>query len=1055
MQKKRIKLIRMFQLITITALVSLALIIMFLHVSTRSREFDQRVVTMRSDYVAQQKTLIKREVERVVQIINEQRSRGEQETQTMVKQRVFEASAIAKNIYQQNKSTKSKNEIQRLIVDALRAIHFVQGSGYYFIVGLNGVSYLHADHPDFEGTSVLDLQDTQGQFIIRDMINIAMQTREGFYEYHWTKPAVTGKDHKKVSYIKLFEPLGWFIGTGLYVEDMEAQIEADSLATISKIRFGKDGYIFINRLNGDALVANGKLISGNQKLWEVFAKNPDKTKALFAQEYDAALKPAGDYIYYSMSKLTEPDKEFPKASFIYGIPELQWLVGAGVYLDNVEVNIAALQIELEREQRSEIQRTILATGVIILFILILFHLLSGRLKKDLALFVSFFDRVAHEDKEIDSDQIYFDGLSQIADSANTMLHAKRVTQEKLRLSEEKYRIFFENSANAMLMIYAGKFVDCNLAALNLLNYKNKESFLNLSPENLSPELQPDGRKSSIKADEMMQIAMKNGFHRFEWNHKRKNGEVIPVEVSLTAVPVDGEILLHVVWWDISKRKQAEALLKESEERFRDLADMLPEAVFEADLELKITYANQKAYSLFGFSKNDLTRGVYIDTMIVPEEKQKAQDNISRRMRGEDLGLVEYRGLKKDGSTFSILIHIDSVRNNQVIVGFRGILIDITAQKRAEEEILKLRKLESIGVLAGGIAHDFNNLLAGLFGNIEMAKRSLSDGDKAYKYLDSAGMSMERATSLTRQLLTFAKGGDPVKETLSLESVITETATFTLRGSNVKPQFDIYPDLWLVAADKGQLSQVISNLTINAKQAMPDGGIVTITAENIKGPEDKRVQITVRDQGIGIAPQHLDKIFDPYFSTKQQGSGLGLASCYSIINKHNGTIVAASELNQGTTFTITLPVVAEQKETSAAVAEGVSMTDSAPVSARILLLDDEELVQQISGAMLEEMGHQVDYALRGEEAVERFWSAQEKNQGYDVVICDLTIPGGMGGQEAAREILKLNPQAKIIVSSGYATDPVMANYAEYGFAGRIAKPYLFVELQKVVQQTLAV
>ena len=1055
MPGKRIKLIRVFQQITIAAVIFLAMIIMFLHVSTRSGEFDQRVAVMRTDYVAQQKALIKREVERVVEVINEQRSRSEQETQITVKQRVYEASAIARNIYQQNKATKSDNEIQQLIVDALRAINFARGSGYYFIVGHDGVSHLHADHPDFEGTNVLDLQDTQGQFIIRDMVDISRHTGEGFYAYDWTKPGVSGKSHKKISYIKLFEPLGWFIGTGLYVEDMEAQIEADLLATISKIRFGKDGYIFINRLNGNALVANGKLISGNQKLWEVFAKNPDKTKSLFAQEYDAALKPDGDYIYYSLSKLTEPDKEFPKTSFIYGIPELQWLVGAGVYLDNVEVNIAALQIELKQQQRSEIQRTILVTGVVIVFVLLLFHLVSGRFKKDLASFVHFFDRVADNNEEINPDQVRFEEFYRMAGNANSMLRDKNATQEKLRLSEEKYRIFFENSANAMLMIRSGKFVDCNLAALNLLDYENKESFLNLSPENLSPELQSDGQKSSIKANEMMQIAMTKGAHHFEWNHKRKNGENIPLEISLTAVPVDGEILLHVVWWDISKRKQAAAALVESKNRFRDMTDMLPEAIFETNIEMKITYANRRAYDLFNFTNKDFMLGVYIHDMVVPEERKKARDNIARRIQGGELGLVEYCGLKKDGSTFPMLVHMAPIKNEEETVGFRGVLVDITEQKQAEEEILNLRKLESVGVLAGGIAHDFNNLLAGLFGNVEMAKRFLSAEDKAYKYLESAGMSMERATSLTQQLLTFAKGGDPIKETLSLESVIIETATFSLRGSNVKLQFGIDPDLRLVAADKGQLSQVISNLVINAKQAMPEGGIITIDAENVEGPKGKKVQIAVRDQGIGIAPQHLDKIFDPYFSTKQQGSGLGLASCYSIINKHNGTIVVESELNRGTTFIITLPAAQEQKKLPDAVLEGESIVVSTETVARILVLDDEELVRQMSGAMLEEMGHQVDYAAHGDEAVEKYRSAQEKDQGYGVVICDLTIPGGMGGQEAARNILMLNPQAKIIVSSGYATDPVMANYAEYGFAGRVAKPYLFVELQKVIQQMLDV
>lgn len=313
--------------------------------------------------------------------------------------------------------------------------------------------------------------------------------------------------------------------------------------------------------------------------------------------------------------------------------------------------------------------------------------------------------------------------------------------------------------------------------------------------------------------------------------------------------------------------------------------------------------------------------------------------------------------------------------------------------------------------------------------------------------------MERATGLTQQLLTFAKGGDPIKETLSLEGVITETAKFSLRGSNVKLQLDIDPKLWLVDADKGQLSQVVSNLVINAKQAMPGGGSVMISAVNIKTAAGKQVQISVQDQGVGVAPQHLDKIFDPYFSTKQQGSGLGLASCYSIISKHNGTIVATSELNRGTTFTIILPAVEEQKEQSVAVATDLLTTDSVADSARILVLDDEELVQQMSGSMLEEMGHQVDHAVDGEEAVEKYRLAHEEGREYDIVICDLTIPGGMGGREAAQKILKIDPQAKLIVSSGYATDSVMANYAEYGFQGRVAKPYRFVELQTVVQQVL--
>ncbi len=1178
MRQKRIKLIRMFQLITIITLIILAMVIMFLHISTLSKEFKKRAEEMRSSYLAQQKKMIKREVERVIALVSDERSRSEVETREVVKQRLYEAIAVAENIYRQNKSIRSDQEIKKMIVDALRAIRFEKGAGYYFIVDLQGISQLHTAHPAFEQTSVLNLQDPRKKFIIRDMIDIVKQRGEGFYEYLWTKPAESGADHKKISYVKLFKPFHWYIGTGLYIEDIEARIETDLLLSISKVRFGKNGYVFVNRLNGDALVSNGKVMPKTKKLWEVFDKNPEKTKTIFSQEHAAALKPNGDYIYYTLGKLTEPDKEFEKVSFVHGIPELQWLVGAGIYLDKIEKNIALLQAGIHKQQRFEIRSIVLITGILIVFSLLLLQLLSHYMTKEFDLFSDFFNQLARENKEIDRSRIRFEEFYQVAGNANSMLQEKLSVSKKLRLSEEKYRIFFENSANAMLMIRDKKFVDCNLAALKLLGYEEKDNFFNLHPEELSPEYQSNGSKSSQEADRMMKIAMAEGAHRFEWRHKRKNGDIVPVEISLTAVPVDGEMLLHVIWWDISQRKQAEEQLQKSEERFRTMAELLPEAIFETDKELTLIYANQQAASTFGYTKDDIIVGLKSTDMFLPEEIPRLLANVTTQFCGEKISRGEYLCRKKDGSIFPTVFRISPILKNGKPDGIRGVVIDLTEQKRAiaqlneseerfrnlaellpeavfetnlemiltyankrafelygyteedyrkglhslnmfapkerkrvlhntkaqfsgvkhrsteylsvrkdgtvfptlfhvspiikdgkpaglrglivdlsehkqaETEILKLRKLESVGVLAGGIAHDFNNLLAGLFGNIEMAKRVLSDQDKAYKYLQSAGMSMERATSLTQQLLTFAKGGDPIKETLALGGVIEEIATFSLRGSNVKLLLHIAQDLLLVDADKGQISQVISNLVINGKQAMPDGGIITVTAENIKVNGEREVRIRVQDQGIGIAPQHLDRVFDPYFSTKQQGNGLGLASCYSIISKHGGTITVASELNRGTTFTMTLPAL----ENSISVPAASSEDEISPeqISARILLLDDEPLLRQMSSAMLEEMGHQVDYAVTGEEAVMKYQNVWENNHGYDLVICDLTIPGGMGGQDAARKILKTNPQAKLIVSSGYATDPVMANYTEYGFKGRVVKPYRFVELQKVIQQVLS-
>ncbi|NIA20204.1 MAG: PAS domain S-box protein [Xanthomonadaceae bacterium] len=767
--------------------------------------------------------------------------------------------------------------------------------------------------------------------------------------------------------------------------------------------------------------------------------------------YAASKKDGGGYVHYWW-KRPSTGIESPKIAYARGIPEWKIYIASGVYLDDIEAHIAGLKPALKRELQNYIQVSLLVTAGLIVLFLLSFHFVSRRLLNDFSLFFDFFKQAAHGDHEIDRDQVRFEELYQMAGDANKMLTDKIAAQGKLRQSEEKYRTFFENSSNAMLMIRGGKFIDCNDAVVEMFKSKSREDLLTKHPGELSPELQEDGRQSSEKAEEMMSIARAKGSHFFEWNHLRKNGEVFPVEVSLAAVTVGDEKLLHVILWDITERKQALGKLQESEKRFRDLADMLPEAIFEIDNNMKLTYANQRASELFGYTEEDFDHGLDSIDLLVPEDRERAREILARRLRGEKIGSVEYQALKKDGTSFPILHHMIAIIKDREIVGFRGVIVDLTERKQAEEEILKLRKLESLGVLAGGIAHDFNNLLTGLFGNIEMAKKFLAADHKSHKFLETAGRSMESATSLTTQMLTFAKGGDPIKETLSIGAMITETAQFSLRGSNTKLQTNIAPDLWPVEADKGQLSQVISNLVINAQQAMPDGGTITISAENVAKPAGRQVQITVEDEGIGISPQYLDRIFDPYFSTKQQGSGLGLASTHSIITKHNGTINTASILNEGTTFIICLPVAEKEEKTTPE--DSLAETYSTPVvAAHILILDDEELVREVIGAMLEELGHKVSYAVHGSEAIKKYQEAWQNNSSYDAVITDLTIPGGMGGQEAAQRILKINPQAKIIVSSGYATDPVMANYKDYGFQGRVVKPYHFAELKKVIERVL--
>jgi len=387
--------------------------------------------------------------------------------------------------------------------------------------------------------------------------------------------------------------------------------------------------------------------------------------------------------------------------------------------------------------------------------------------------------------------------------------------------------------------------------------------------------------------------------------------------------------------------------------------------------------------------------------------------------------------------------------------------DITEKLQTEQSLQKIEKLESLGTLAGGIAHDFNNMLSGFFGNLSLAKIHLNNNDKAYKYIELAESAIDKATGLTNQLLTFARGGEPVKKITNIGKLIKETAEFSLRGSNIKLQIPKKNNLWLCDVDEGQIGQVISNLVINAKQAMPEGGKISISAENYSNfnldnnilEPGNYLKIVVEDQGIGIPNKHLEKIFDPYFTTKQEGNGLGLATVFSIISKHKGQIEAQSVHGEGTKFIVYLPAVDETETINVQ-----SNQSPEPVlenkNIRILLMDDEDMVREMAGEMIELLGHSVDHSCDGSEAIEKYQSALNNNNPYDVVIMDLTIPGGMGGKEATKKILEIDKNAKIMVSSGYSTDPVVANYKEFGFKWFVNKPYLLEDLQKALSQVLS-
>ncbi len=382
-------------------------------------------------------------------------------------------------------------------------------------------------------------------------------------------------------------------------------------------------------------------------------------------------------------------------------------------------------------------------------------------------------------------------------------------------------------------------------------------------------------------------------------------------------------------------------------------------------------------------------------------------------------------------------------------------VDITERKKIEEERIRSQKLESMGILAGGIAHDFNNILTAIIGNVTFSRMLLRENEEAYKALEMAEKASKRAKDLTQQLLTFSRGGEPIKKCLSIPELLKDTALFALSGSPIKCEFFIDDDLLPVEADEGQMSQVINNLLINAMQSMPQGGTIRVYAQNVTINEEslslkqgKYVKIIIQDEGHGIPEEYITKIFDPYFTTKQKGSGLGLTTAFYIIKKHDGEIDVSSKLGVGTTFTVYLPA------TEGAVNLMKEDTGKIPVGkGKILVMDDEEIIREFTCRILTRIGYEVETASDGAEAIELYKKAKDSGKPFDVVLLDLTVPGGIGGKEAMNKLLEIDPHIKAIVSSGYSNDPIMSRYKEFGFKNVVSKPYTMTELSKTLKDVL--
>jgi PAS domain S-box-containing protein len=624
----------------------------------------------------------------------------------------------------------------------------------------------------------------------------------------------------------------------------------------------------------------------------------------------------------------------------------------------------------------------------------------------------------------------------------------RWARDALRESEARYKALFDRTLYCVFVLdFEGRFLDANNAALNLLGY-TKEEMLSV---NVASLLDRDQMPRALKTlEEIKRTGSQKG--HTEYKLRRKDGGYVWVETEASMIFKQGKFYaIQGIARDITERKRMEDALRKAADEWRRTLDTISDMIMLIDSKSRIVRANLELSSKFDLDLSEILGKPYHHLIYGTDSPP---------------GFCPYLETLADGKEHTQERHLDVFDRDYMVTssplldeeghlaGSVLVLRDITEKKKIVEHQQKAERLETIGILAGGIAHDFNNMLMAIMGNIQLAKMECNPDDEIFEALTEAENASLRARDLTHQLLTFSKGGAPIKKTAYIADLIKDSAGFALRGSNVRCEFSLPDDLWPVEIDEGQISQVINNLIINADHAMPEGGTIKVNAENMTiGSEEslplqhgKYVKMSLKDHGVGIPPAHLPKIFDPYFTTKQKGSGLGLATSYSIIKKHDGYINVESEMGVGTTFDIYLPASRQEKMEKRAEAEGFFFGRG-----KILAMDDEENIRSFIRRTLQLIGYEVELASDGAEAIELYKKATASSQAFDAVILDLTVPGGMGGKETIKKILKLNPDVKAIVSSGYANDPIMAEYEKYGFKGVIAKPYKIRELSEVLHR----
>ncbi|MCH2055206.1 MAG: ATP-binding protein [Thalassotalea sp.] len=670
---------------------------------------------------------------------------------------------------------------------------------------------------------------------------------------------------------------------------------------------------------------------------------------------------------------------------------------------------------------------------------------------------------------------------------NTEISALKQELDNAKKKEVRLKTLIESAPLCIHEInHQGQIISMNKAGLSMMNMENENEVCGLKYIDFVCS------KQRQQIDDLLKKAFLGESSNFEFSPD--NSPLILKSCFAPIVNSDGSIeRVMGITEDITLQRQYEKEVSASEFKYRSIFNNADISILHEDMsclkifldnliregvtdlntffeqnpdritglssEVKLLSMNQAAHQIFDITTSQLQSeaSVLINKLC---DKEILKEKLLAIWNHQDVYRAEISlNLAKDREVHAIM----AFRIPSELDGFEAVpvtFVDVTQQKRNEEELFKTRKLESIGLLAGGIAHDFNNILTGIYGHLQLAENKWTNDDsEAKRHLNTAHKSIDAARRLTNQLLTFAKGGDPFFELLDVREIIEECSSLCLSGTNVKNSLLLASQPCQIKADRGQISQVFTNIIINAVQSMPAGGKLSISVTNTNAPisnihrisDQPMVKIDITDEGVGMNGKLQARVFDPYFTTKEHGTGLGLTTAYSIINKHKGYINIESTVGLGTTFSIFLPATTDIGNNNCDVQEYVDKKNKK--NAKIMIMDDEEVIADLLEEMLSLLGHEVVKTHDYSSALSQYNVALTTGKPFDLAIMDLTIPGGHGGEQLVKEISRLTPDIKAIVTSGYSTGKVMSNPEKYGFNARLAKPFSLDSIKGLLNEIL--